>query len=93
MQRGPARGKQAQQNDKKQEVSDADIQKEIKETLARLSGGGKSKSSKLRRAKRDMVAARHEEEEIRRQEELDRFETHGVCNGFRTYPHDECRGE
>ena len=69
LQRGPARGKQAQQNDKKQEVSDADIQKEIKETLARLSGGGKSKSSKLRRAKRDMVAARHEEEEIRRQEE------------------------
>ena len=69
LQRGPARGKQAQQNDKKQEVTDADIQKEIKETLARLSGGGKSKSSKLRRAKRDMVAARHEEEEIRRQEE------------------------
>lgn len=69
LQRGPARGKQAQQNDKKTEVTDADIQKEIKETLARLSGGGKSKSSKLRRAKRDMVAARHEEEEIRRQEE------------------------
>ncbi len=53
----------------KPEVSDAAIQKEIKETLARLSGGGKSKSSKLRRAKRDAVAARQEEEEIKRQEE------------------------
>ncbi|MDP4586798.1 MAG: translation initiation factor IF-2, partial [Flavobacteriales bacterium] len=45
------------------------IQKEIKETLARLSGGGKSKSSKLRRAKRDAVAARQEEENIRLEEE------------------------
>jgi translation initiation factor IF-2 len=50
-------------------VSDVAIQKEIKESLARLSGGGKSKSSKLRRAKRDMMAARHEEEEMKRQEE------------------------
>ncbi len=62
-------GGRGRQTDKKPEVSDADIQKEIKDTLARLSGGGKSKSSKLRRAKRDAVAARHEEEEIRKQEE------------------------
>ncbi len=55
--------------DKKPEVTDAAIQKEIKETLARLSGGGKSKSSKLRRAKRDAVAARQEEENIRLEEE------------------------
>lgn len=68
--RGPARGKgRGPATDKKPEVSDADIQKEIKETLARLSGGGKSKSSKLRRAKRDAVAARAEEEEQRRVEE------------------------
>ena len=55
--------------EKKPEISDADIQKEIKETLARLSGGGKSKSSKLRRAKRDAVAARAEEEMQRAEEE------------------------
>lgn len=61
------RGKK--KGDKKQEVSDADIQKEIKETLARLSGGKKSKSSKLRRAKRDAVAAKQEEEQQRLEEE------------------------
>lgn len=55
--------------DQKAEISDADIQKEIKETLARLSGGKKSKSSKLRRAKRDAVAAKQEEEAQRREEE------------------------
>lgn len=45
------------------ELSDEDIQKEIKETLARLSGGGgKSKSSKFRREKRQQVAQQKEEE-------------------------------
>ena len=40
-----------------------DIQKEIKETLARLSNqGGKSKASKNRRAKRDIVSQRRQEE-------------------------------
>ncbi|WP_306641742.1 translation initiation factor IF-2 [Sanyastnella coralliicola] len=53
----------------KPEISDKDIQKEIKETLARLSGGGKSKSSKMRRAKRDAAAERREEEQQRLQEE------------------------
>ena len=49
----------------KPEISEEDIQKEIKETLARLSGkGGKSKGSKNRRAKRDSVAQRRQEEEI-----------------------------
>ncbi len=47
----------------KQEVSERDIQKEIKETLARLSNqGSKSKSSKNRRSKRDLVAQRRQEE-------------------------------
>lgn len=66
---GGGRGRGRREAEKKPEVSDADIQKEIKETLARLSGGGKSKSSKLRRAKRDAVAARAEEEEQRKAEE------------------------
>ena len=40
----------------KPEITEKDIQKEIKETLARLSNkGGKSKGSKNRRAKRDTV--------------------------------------
>ena len=54
----------------KPEITEEDIQKEIKETLARLSSkGGKSKASKNRKAKRDSVAQKREEEEI--QAELD----------------------
>ena len=47
----------------KPEITEQDIQKEIKETLARLSNqGGKSRASKNRRAKRDFVAQRRQEE-------------------------------
>jgi translation initiation factor IF-2 len=66
--------KQAQQNQQrnkqkgkvaKPEITEEDIQKEIKETLARLSQkGGKSKASKNRRAKRESVAAKREAEEM-----------------------------
>jgi translation initiation factor IF-2 len=55
---GPQKGKV-----EKQEIKEVDIQKEIKETLARLSNqGGKSKASKNRRAKRDIVSQRRQEE-------------------------------
>lgn len=65
--------KQAQQQSRnkgkkkvdKPEITEQDIQREIKETLARLSNkGGKSKASKNRRAKRDSVAQRRQEEEM-----------------------------
>ncbi|MEY3504486.1 MAG: hypothetical protein RL349_1079 [Bacteroidota bacterium] len=47
----------------KPEIKEHDIQKEIKETLARLSNsGGKSKASKNRRQKRDNYAQRRQEE-------------------------------
>ena len=46
----------------KEAPNEQDIQKEIKETLARLSGGGKSKSSKFRREKRQAQAEQREEE-------------------------------
>ncbi len=65
----PSAAGSRRKRDAKPEVNQADIQREIKETLARLSGGGKSKSSKLRRAKRDMVQQRAEEEMIRQEEE------------------------
>lgn len=49
----------------KPEISEQDIQKEIKETLARLSNkGSKSKGAKNRRAKRDIFAQRRQEEEL-----------------------------
>lgn len=44
------------------EVSEEDVQKQIKDTLARLTSKGKSKTSKYRREKRDMVSQRHQEE-------------------------------
>ena len=46
-------------------ATEKDIQKEIKDTLARLSNkGGKSKGSKNRRAKRDTFAQRREQEQM-----------------------------
>lgn len=48
----------------KPEITERDIQKEIKDTLARLSNkGGKSKGAKNRKAKRETVAAKRLEEE------------------------------
>lgn len=46
----------------RKEVTAKDIEKEIKDTLARLSGGGKSKGAKNRRAKRDSYAEKRERE-------------------------------
>lgn len=55
---------------KKPEISDEDIQKQIKDTLARLtSKGAKSKGSKYRREKRDIQSQRHQEEELRKEEQ------------------------
>jgi translation initiation factor IF-2 len=54
-------------NEPKKEVSKEDIQKEIRATLARMSGGKKSKSSKLRRQKRDAIQQRHEESHLQSQ--------------------------
>ena len=54
----------------RQEVSEEEVQKQIKETLARLTAkGGKSKGSKYRREKRDLVSARHMEEMERQEQE------------------------
>ncbi len=54
----------------RQEVSDDDVQKQIKDTLARLTAkGAKSKTSKHRRDKRDAVSQRQAEEMERLDEE------------------------
>jgi translation initiation factor IF-2 len=55
--------------DQKKEVNEQQIQNQIKETLARLGGKGKSKSSKFRREKRDQVARRAEEQAARDMEQ------------------------
>jgi translation initiation factor IF-2 len=57
------KGKGKRKVEPKKEITEKDIEKEIKETLARLSGGGKSKGSKNRRAKRDSAAEKREKEQ------------------------------
>lgn len=56
----------------KQAVNEEDVQKQIKETLARLTGkGGKNKGAKYRKEKRDAVTQR-QQEELELQEEESR---------------------
>ena len=64
--RGPARGAGAARGVKK-EVTQDDIKKEIRDTLERLSGGKKSKSSKMRRAKRKDIRDRSDDEQVRQE--------------------------
>ncbi|MBR1644025.1 MAG: translation initiation factor IF-2 [Bacteroidales bacterium] len=51
--------------EKKPEIDDAEIEKQIRDTLDRLSRGGKSKTSKHNREKRQKVHQRLEEEQMR----------------------------
>jgi len=53
----------------KNEISQEQVQKEIKDTLARLSGKGKKSSVKQRRAKRDAHAEKARDEELHAQYE------------------------
>ncbi|MDR2085609.1 MAG: translation initiation factor IF-2 [Dysgonamonadaceae bacterium] len=46
----------------KNEISEEDVQKQIKETLARLTGKGQKKGAKYRREKRDAVSQRQSEQ-------------------------------
>jgi translation initiation factor IF-2 len=52
----------------KPEVSEEDVQKQVKETLARLTDRGKSKAAKYRREKRDAASQKLQEEAIRKEE-------------------------
>lgn len=50
------------------EINEEDVQKQVKETLARLTSKGKSKGSKYRREKRDAISQK-QREEIEKQEQ------------------------
>ena len=71
--RGPAKGPHTRgaaggaARGPKKEVTQDDIKKEIRDTLARLSGGKKSKSSKMRRAKRKDIRDRSDDDIVRQQ--------------------------
>lgn len=74
--RGPQQGKPANKDRRpirrdipKVELSPEDIQKQIKETLQRLSGSGKSKASKHRREKRTLLSQHMAEEAAKRADE------------------------
>ncbi|HOZ14075.1 MAG TPA: translation initiation factor IF-2 [Tenuifilaceae bacterium] len=54
----------------KQEVDEEAVQRQIKETLARLTSKGKTKGSKYRREKRDLVNARQQQEQERIEQEM-----------------------
>ena len=58
---GPGKGRRNQPVLQKQELSDEEIQKQIKETLEKLTSGKKNKGAKIRRDKR---AERREKEEL-----------------------------
>lgn len=49
------------------EVNEEDVQKQVRETLARLTAKGKSKGAKYRREKRDFVVQRSREEEEKKE--------------------------
>lgn len=61
--------KQPPRRDEKVELSDEEISKQIKDTLARLAPMGKSKTSKHRREKRQQVAGNLMEEMMRQEED------------------------
>ncbi|NCA85559.1 MAG: translation initiation factor IF-2 [Clostridia bacterium] len=64
----PAKGRKARVEPRR-ELTEEEVQKQIKETLARLSGAGKSKSSKYRKQKRDSVHKQLEKEAQDREDE------------------------
>lgn len=63
----PTRGRRGREA--KPELTEEEVQKQIKETLARLSGTGKSKASKYRRQKRDLVHKQKEQDAIEKEED------------------------
>jgi translation initiation factor IF-2 len=63
-QRGNRQGKKPSKGHVRQEVSKEDIDRELKETLAKLSGGSKSKGVKNRKLKREEHSRRAEEKQL-----------------------------
>jgi len=66
--RGPGGRRGPGKNEPVKEVSQEDIQRKIRETLAKMGGGRKSKGSKIRRDKRADRAERRELEQMERAE-------------------------
>lgn len=63
------RGRGGKRTEPKRELTEEEVQKQIKETLEKLTGGKKSKSAKLRREKRQERREQAELEELRQEEQ------------------------
>ncbi|HTB30669.1 MAG TPA: translation initiation factor IF-2, partial [Bacteroidia bacterium] len=59
---GASRPHGTREREARPELTDEEIQNQIKETLARLSGSGKSKAAKYRRMKRDLMSEKAQQE-------------------------------
>lgn len=63
--------RKSKRKQQKHEPTEEEIQKQIKETLEKLSGGGKSKAAKYRREKRKEASETRQKEEERKEQEKD----------------------
>ncbi|MFH1298018.1 MAG: translation initiation factor IF-2 [Bacteroidota bacterium] len=63
--KGRSRDKRSSRDVQKPEISEEDIERQIKETLSRLTPAGKSKASKYRRQKREAASQQMQEEQER----------------------------
>ncbi|NNM95075.1 MAG: translation initiation factor IF-2 [Bacteroidia bacterium] len=61
-QSSPKRGGGRREQERRPELTEEEIQAQIKETLARLSGQGKSKAAKYRREKRQLISEKLQQE-------------------------------
>ncbi|MFK7806831.1 MAG: translation initiation factor IF-2 [Saprospiraceae bacterium] len=65
--RGPNRGSGPGRRNEVKEVSQKEIEEKIKQTMARLSGGGKRKRQKIRRDNRDRIREKQELEQMEKE--------------------------
>ena len=65
----PGEGRGKKRGFVRAEVNEEDVQKQVKETLARLTSKGKSKGSKYRRDKRDAASVKQKEEHEKQEQE------------------------
>ncbi|MCB0806508.1 MAG: translation initiation factor IF-2 [Bacteroidales bacterium] len=66
---GGSRDKRGRRDRERPEISEEDVQQQIKETLAKLTGGGKSKAVKHRREKRQTMSQQRQKELEKQAEE------------------------
>jgi translation initiation factor IF-2 len=67
--RGKSKGRKGRRDRERPDIKEEDIQQQIKETLAKLTGGGKSKAVKHRREKRQSMSENRQRELEKKEEQ------------------------